>query len=232
MNENEIINEVLVKNSNIKEIDKSLHKVCKSVCKITCKNTLGSGFLIKLYKDEKALFCLMTNEHVINKDMIKSNEIINMCYDFEEKWAQIKLNITQRFITYDLEKDITIIEIIPNDKIKEKYFLIPNMDKINYINKDIYIVQFPRGQNLSYSEGKIINLNNFDFSYDASTEPGSSGSPIILKNTTKVIGIHKKGNKKNKTNYGTLITSIMPLLRIKKLKKKKTQKKKRTCITA
>ena len=43
--------------------------------------------------------------------------------------------------------DFTIVEMIADDKIKDKYFLLPNINNIDYINKDIYIVQFPEGKN-------------------------------------------------------------------------------------
>ena len=68
---------------------------------------------------------------------------------------------------------------------------------------------------MSYSEGKIKDINNFEFTYDASTKPGSSGSPILLKNTTKVIGIHKKGNQHKKKNYGNLINPFIQSLEFK-----------------
>ena len=63
----------------------------------------------------------------------------------------------------------------------------------------------------------IIKINDSnELVYDASTESGSSGSPILLKNTTEVIGIHKEGNTHTrKENYGTLITvklMLIPLL--------------------
>ena len=141
MSEDEIRNEVINKNSEIKEIDKSLHKVCKSICKIIYQNNFATGFLIKLYKEETELFCLMTNQHVITKEMIDSNEIIDVNYNYEDKWIKIKLDAHQRFIKYDLEMDITIVEIIPDDKIKEKYFLLPNLNQKNCINEDIYIMQ-------------------------------------------------------------------------------------------
>ena len=35
-------------------------------------------------------------------------------------------------------------------------------------------------------------------SYDSSTERGSSGSPIFLKDSRNVLGIHKQGNKTKK----------------------------------
>ena len=92
---------------------------------------------------------------------------------------------------------MTIIEIKIEDKIKDKYFLLPNINNnIEYINKEIYIVQYPKGNKLSYSEAKIININNNELIHDASTTSGSLGSPILIKNTIEVIGIHKQGSNK------------------------------------
>ena len=216
MSGDEIENQAINKNSKITQFDKYLNKVSKSICKIICKNLLGTGFLIKLYKDEKELYCLITNEHVINKKMIESKEIIDVNYKYEEKWIKIKLDITQRLIKYDSDKDFTIIEIIKDDKIKEKYFLLPNLNKIDYINEDIYIFQYPDGENLSSSEGKIKGIDNFKFYYDASTKKGSSGGPIFLKNDTKVIGIHKGLNKTKKINQGIPIYLIIELLQSEK----------------
>ena len=95
--------------------------------------------------------------------------------------------------------------------------MFPNINNIDYINQKIYIPQYPEGNKLSVSEGKIIKINDSnELVYDASTEDGSSGSPIFLKNTTEVIGIHKEGNTHTrKENYGTLITVklvLIPLL--------------------
>ena len=206
------VNEVEIANSEIKEVDLNLNEVCKSICKIIYKNKFGTGFFIKLYMEEKELLCLMTNEHVIEKDMIESKEIIDVKYNCEKKWIKIKLDEKKRFIKYNKEMDFTIVEMIADDKIKDKYFLLPNINNIDYINKDIYIVQFPESKKLSYSNGKIKDVNNFEIIYDASTKSGSSGSPILIKNTTEVIGIHKQGSNIKKENYGTLINSIIQIL--------------------
>ena len=216
MSEDEIENQAIIKKSDINKFDKYLNKACKSVCKIFTKNSIGTGFFIKLYKDEKELKCLITNEHVIKKEMIESKEIIDINYKHEEEWFKIKLDITQRTIKYDSEKDLTIIEIKSDDKIKEKYFLLPNINKINYINEEINVIQFPEGEKLSHSEGKIISIDKFKIYYDASTKHGSSGSPIFLKNTTTVIGIHKGYHKLKKINQGIQINSIIELLQSKK----------------
>ena len=209
-------NEIKIKNSEIKKIDLNLHEIIKSVCKIIYKNQVGTGFFIKLYKDDEELLCLMTNEHVIRKEMIESKEIIDVKYNHEKKWIKIKLDEKERYILYNKEMDITIVKTIPKDKIKDKYFLLPNINNIDYINKDIYIVQYPEGKYLSYSEGKIKNVDNFEIIYDASTQSGSSGSPILLKDTTEIIGIHKRGNNYKKENYGTLMNSFIQILNYKK----------------
>ena len=202
MSKNERKNEVIIANSKIEEIDLSilgLYKACKSICKIFYKISdnnykKGTGFFIKLYKDEKELYCLLSNEHVITKELIEFKAIIDIVYN-ETEWKKIKLDKIKRFILYNKKMDITIIQILEDDNIKEDYFLLPNIDNINYINKDIYILQFPEGKNLSRSKGTIININEYELIHNASTESGSSGAPILLNNTTKVVGIHKQGDK-------------------------------------
>ena len=76
-------NEKIIRNKEILPIDKKfdirLVDVYKSICKITYKiekNELkkGSGFLIKLPKDGEEIYCLMTNHHVITKEMIDSKK--------------------------------------------------------------------------------------------------------------------------------------------------------------
>ena len=101
-----------------------------------------------------------------------------------------------------------------------------NVNNIDYINQKIYIPQYPEGNKLSVSERKIIKINdNNELVYDASTKSGSSGSPILLKDTKKIIGIHKKGNTKTrKENYGTLINSIIEFIQSKNNKSKKVMK--------
>ena len=94
--------------------------------------------------------------------MIEKKKNIIIYYNYEDKYIDINLDEKERFIKYNSEMDITIVEILPEDKIKEKYFLIPDMCYKNYTDELIYIPQFPGGQDLSYSEGKIKKINNFE----------------------------------------------------------------------
>ena len=95
-------NEAETKNSEIKKIDLNLDEILKSLCKIIFKNELGIGFFIKLFKDDKELLCLMTNEHVIRKEMIESNININ------EKISQPYFFVFDHFLFF--LTDIIIID--------------------------------------------------------------------------------------------------------------------------
>ena len=67
---------------------------------------------------------------------------------------------------------------------------------------------------MSNSRGKIKSIKNYEFSHLASTKEGSSGSPIFIEETIKVIGIHKQGKKDNSENYGNFIGPIIESLKM------------------
>ena len=196
---------------------KSLAITAKSVCKIlVAQNQLGCGFLIQLFKKNQQFFCLMTTEQVVNKKMIEDKVTIELSYDMETKNKDIELNSEERLIKdfSEFNMDITVIEILPSDNITQDYFLLPfkdYMDDYNkFINKEIMITQYPNGE-INSSFGKInglIEATNYEFIHDASTDKGSSGSPIFLKGHIRVIGINKGENKNTKENHGDFIWPI------------------------
>lgn len=69
------INEIKIPNSNLNPIN-ILYDACKSTVKIISLFGIGSGFFIELEKNNKPFYCLMSNEHVITKDMIESKKIL------------------------------------------------------------------------------------------------------------------------------------------------------------
>ena len=80
-----------------------------------------------------------------------------------------------------------------------------------YENKKIYIPQYPEGGELSNSKGIIKSINDNEFSHLASTKGGSSGSPIFIEGTIKVIGIQGRNDKNE--NYGNFIGSVIESLK-------------------
>ena len=205
--------EVLIGKNCLTLIDTNIYSTIRSVCKIIInKNeSNGTGFFIKLYKNNKDFYCLMTNEHVINKELIDSKEKIVIFYDLQNKRKEIILNENKRYIRdyRYLDLDVTIIEILKEDDIDKEYFLLPYIgDYAQLINQKIFIVEFPQGK-LGYCYGEIKKIKKYEITHNASTLPGSSGSPILLENTTKVIGIHKSGNETLKKNYGDFIYPVV-----------------------
>ena len=80
------------------------------------------------------------------------------------------------------------------------------------ISKEIAIIQYPQGK-MNYSYGNILRLTQlesaqYEFAHDAGTQKGSSGSPIFLKDSTRVVGIHKSGIESKEENFGDFIWPI------------------------
>lgn len=206
------IEEGKINNSELISVD-LITDISKSICKIKTKNKTGSGFLIKLFKGNNIFFCLMTNEHIVTKEMIRKKDIISFDYNQEKNKKEIILNHEHRYIKEfkDMNIDATVIEILPQDNIDKNYFLLPFTDYIYDINmlkeSEIMIIQYPKNK-LYCSFGKIKNINGNEIIHLASTDAGSSGSPIFLKDSNKVIGIHKGGNSNCSENYGDLIGPI------------------------
>ena len=57
-------------------------------------------------------------------------------------------------------------------------------EKFENLNQsEIFILQFPKGDEISFSQGKIMSFDSKNrIIHSASTDSGSSGSPIILRN--------------------------------------------------
>jgi len=173
-------NEAIVGGIEPTELDPCMTYVSKSFCKISTKDIMGSGFLIKLYKDQQDFFCLMTCGHVIKSDMIEQKKKIFFYYDsIAARLKEIELNQNERYIknfsVSNDDIDITVIEILPKDNISPEFFLSPNLSYIynfdDLKNKDIAILQYPEGK-LSHSYGiiKDIDKNKYEFSHTASTK--------------------------------------------------------------
>ena len=182
---------------SFKRLEELKEKSENSTCKINYMGKLGTGFFFKYNKDK---YYFMTNNHVLDINAINNNELLII---YKNKEEIIKLNDDRLKLTNE-ELDYTIIEILKEDEIFKKikdYFEIDNYimnneSQNNYKNQDICIVQYPYGGNLSFAHGGINSFNNYKIKHLVSTHKGSSGSPILLQNNFKIIGIHKAGNKK------------------------------------
>ena len=199
----------------------TLKKLSKAMCKIVMgtekERKIGKGFIVYFQIDMVWFKCLITNEHIINNECINNNEIISISYE-ENKIASIKLDKNKRYIKSfkDENLDITVIEILNDeDNISSEYFLESELDiPINnaLINNEIYIPQYIEGQQFKIAEGIIKDIIKYEFNYSANIDKGSSGNPIFLKNSNKVIGIHKEGAPIINENYGDFIYPVINII--------------------
>ena len=197
---------------------KKIIKYEKCVCKIEIKEkAYTTGFFA--YIPSKEIRVLITNNHVINKEFLeKEKELkVYIVNDLDEIEKTINLK-SDRFKFTDSQIDATIIEILDEDLIEDFFEVDEEYIKDNqFLNEKIFNFQFPKGGQLNISSGKIISLrnNNIQFIHDAGTLAGSSGSPIILTNGYKIIGLHKGAFKENynqldkKKNVGIYLNKII-----------------------
>ena len=168
----------------------STNKVRKSVCKILIKRKegiqAGTAFFL-LYQKKKYL---ITCHHVINSEINKFDVEIwdQRVFTFELKGHNI--------IQLEEPIDIIIIEMKNSDEINDyieclDYDLNYSGGCAQYKNIDIFSIGYPKGLNSTEEAGKIEKINDFEFYHNINTEKGSSGSPVVLFNTLKVIGVHK-----------------------------------------
>ena len=195
-------------------------KMSKHVCKITHQKGSGTGFF--LYNNSNKNKYLLTNNHVIDKDMVNSNSNVDIEI-YDGKNIPLNLKDIQDYIKfYEPPIDITIIKI--ND-IKEISNCAPSLEIDSNNKKDYNIYQYekvftfgyPFGIDVEFSQGIIVSISGEEFEHNCDTDQGCSGSPIILESNFKVVGIHKQGIIDKKTNSGTFLGIIDEFNEINKI---------------
>ena len=96
-----------------------------------------------------------------------------------------------------------------NDEII-KYFELDFKDRQKYLdilynNESIYLLNHPDKKNIFVSYGKILDLNNKEIIHNCNINKGSCGSPILLLNNHKLIGIHCSKSNHHIYNKGILL---------------------------
>ena len=181
----------------------------------------GSGFFCEIDKFP-IKYALFTNNHVLNESNIEIRskihfeylEFQNSLFNSSYKPSKKEIKITQnRKVFTNKELDYTCIELFESDGIKDFFKVEPKIfrDKNNLKGNDIFILQFPKGNDISFSYGKILKIKEKDniILHSASTDHGSSGSPIIRRGEDNyIIGLHY-GGVENKFNLATIFDSIL-----------------------
>ena len=196
------------------EMQKIINQMNKCICKIICNNSFGTGFFCKIPisdNNQNHVVALITCYHVL-EDQIKGGFIKLIINQISHNLLIDK----NRKVFIDKERDIVIIIIkkgeFPNI---EPFYLDENIfyENPENIYEDIYILHFELGREAKYSSGIIANFKKTLYGtkllYSCSTEPGSSGGPLINPKNFNVIGLHNGYNEKKLLNQGTLISDAI-----------------------
>ena len=182
-----------------------------AVCKLITGS--GTGFFCKFKVNGNTMKGLFTNNHVLKEDLIKENSIIELRNKDEIKELKITSN---RFKCTNKELDYTCIQILDNEDYNNFLEIDDNIKcqnpNVQYGNKLGVVYQFPDNQDISCGEGfiegiKKVNDNNIII-HKIITDIGASGSPIVLSDNLKVIGIHCRRKNKD-TNRGIYFKNIL-----------------------
>ena len=216
-----------------------LGQMDNSVCRIYNTKSNGTGFFTKIPYHSKLLPVLITNSHVIDGDNLKINQSITFSLNKDINDLKV-IKLDNNRLRYTNENlDITIIEIKEEkDNLKDEkgklaikylelddsitsYFKLKEKNDPNYLNKkysneSIYIINYPEDKDVVVSYGQPPYLTNSEIYHKCSTKEGSSGSPILLINNRKLIGVHYGASKNYEFNKGSLL--IYSILEFQKIK--------------
>ena len=174
---------------------------------------------MKIKINDKEIKCLFTCYHVISEEDLKNEISVDIYFGSKKKehYRNFQLKNNKRFMRAFRKEDVTVIEIIDDDRILSDKYLVPNL---NCIDKNIYSYNnlclggYPGNhKERCVSSGKITRIKENTFYHNIDTRPGSSGSPII-NDKGHVIGIHTSGKEAFDENKGIFIGKIFDILKI------------------
>ena len=201
--------------ATFEDIQMMLHQMRTTICKIGIEEFLGTGFFCKIPIPflNNMLRVLITNNHIVNRELL-FQEDAQISIQTKEDYKILDLNDRIKYTSEEF--NITIIEIKDDDQINNFLELDETLNKdiimnsdINtrFIDETIYTLQYSNDR-LSVSFGILKNIfedRKYRFSHRCCTKLGSSGSPVLNINNSKVIGVHSEGNKNKTYNVGIFL---------------------------
>ena len=190
---------------SFEQTKKILEQMENYICKIIIdKDTKGTGFLCKipLHGDNKLAPVLITNNNVINDNILARKKDINIESFCTSSIKSKKLNLSNRTAYNNKKLGISIIEIVNKDGFKNINMFELDEDMLSsgktdkFIDKSIYMIHSNQ-ETLYVSYGLVNDIGknqSYNFMHTCKAFNGSSGSPILNLENNKIIGIHSSTN--------------------------------------
>jgi hypothetical protein len=189
---------------SFEQTKKILEQMGNYICKIIIDNdTKGTGFLCKipLHGDNKLAPVLITNNNVINDDILARKKDITIESFCTSSIKRKKINLSNRTAYNNKKLGISIIEIVNKDGFKNINMFELDEDMLSgktdkFIDKSIYMIHSNQ-KTLYVSYGLVNDIGknqSYNFMHTCKAFNGSSGSPILNLENNKIIGIHSSTN--------------------------------------
>lgn len=168
---------------------------------------------------------LMTNQHCIPSSSYARGVTANFKHEQGVNKTDIESFDCSVFVGNDSALDFALLKC--QGKPGLKFGIVTLTDSVSSVGSSIYVIQ----QNCDYysksdcdwtkkfSQGQITKLES-EYTHNADTLGGSSGSPVFDSSTHKVVGLHHAGYGNNGMgrgyeNYAVPMNKIVPVLKSK-----------------
>merc|ERR1712048_204474 len=209
-----------------------IYEKAKAACRVRINGSgLCTGWLVGVSSSGHSL--LITNEHCIaSQSTVENSSFQFMAENSQCPGSTIGSNNGDVYggktlIKVDAGLDYALIELEPNSSghAHQSYGYFELENRLPVVGEKIYIPQHAGGRMkqlgivdtfqsdnlckvLSINQNGCTSSQNVDMRYTCDTEGGSSGSPVVLYESNKIIGLHHCGGGCN-GNMGVMIKNIV-----------------------
>ena len=184
----------------------------RCICLIKLKEKMGTGFFCNFPVPNKHAYIhvLITNNHIINENMLHEGIPINIGFDNNRENRIINIKNDRKVYT-NREENITIIEIKEKDGITNFLELDENLYNSHILeNSNIYFLYYLGNDNNSRVSFRMLKkIEGINILHTCSSGMGSSGGPLLSSKTHKVIGIHIGLMKGENLNFGSSLSQAV-----------------------
>ena len=194
----------------------SLFDLHKAVCKVGVEQSWGFGFLCKfpLENDpENFVYGLLTNNYTLGSNELQSGQVtLSFVTNVagEKRSFETRMDPQTRFRFTCPVFDATFIHITEAevDQLKKhkRLFLTLSTDWEGARGEEVLVIQQQSGNKTRFANGTFLRYNGFDILHTSSSDVGSWGSPLALRDG-KVIGLHKRKAPQNTSQYDVALSS-------------------------